>query len=535
MKSIPKIETIHGKKILTVKGQPFIMLAGEVHNSNSSSLACMEKVWEQAAALGMNCLLLPVTWELVEPEEGKFDFSLVKGLIEQARQREMKIGLLWFGAWKNAQCYYAPDWVKTDLERFKRAQVVKGKNFIRNQAYYGMPYTTLSYLCNNTLEADSRAFSHLMAFLREYDGEENTVVSVQVENETGVMGAARENSDEADALFASTVPQDFVDFMASHTDSMVEDVREAVHNGKPSGSWAEVFGPVAEEIFSAYYVSSYVNAVAEAGKREYPIPMTANCWLNKEGDAPGVYPSGGPVSRVIEVWQYCAPSIDVIAPDIYVPNFKKICDEYTCRGTPLYIPECATHSYASSRAIYCIGHYHAMCYSPFGFEDMGKPFEGSMGFLFGMDVSDPALKTPQNVEEYGLVNRYLTQLMPLITSKYGTDQLQAACAEVEKMASFAMGRYRINAVFNSRLLSRVDGGCLVLQESEDSFYLLVKGATLQFLSNDPEKQSLDILTLEEGCFEDGKWIRSRRLNGDEVAVTNYPDPTLLHVRLFAYD
>lgn len=36
---------------------PFIMLAGEVHNSNSSGLACMEAVW--ARALGMNSVLLP--------------------------------------------------------------------------------------------------------------------------------------------------------------------------------------------------------------------------------------------------------------------------------------------------------------------------------------------------------------------------------------------------------------------------------------------------------------------------------------------
>lgn len=127
MKVLSRIEKRNGRKVLVVDEKPFIMLAGEVHNSNSSSVAYMEGVYDQADALGMNCLLIPVTWELVEPEEGVFDFSLMDALIMQARERGKKLGFLWFGAWKNAQCYYAPEWVKTDLNRFKRAQMEKGK------------------------------------------------------------------------------------------------------------------------------------------------------------------------------------------------------------------------------------------------------------------------------------------------------------------------------------------------------------------------------------------------------------------------
>ena len=121
MKAMPAIERKDGQWKLLVDGKPMILLAGEVHNSSTSSLAYMEEVFDKGKQLGMNCLLLPVTWELIEPEEGHFDFSLVDGLIEQARARKMKIGLLWFGSWKNAQSTYAPEWVKTDLERFRRA------------------------------------------------------------------------------------------------------------------------------------------------------------------------------------------------------------------------------------------------------------------------------------------------------------------------------------------------------------------------------------------------------------------------------
>lgn len=535
MAQIPHFAEVNGKKVLMVKDRPFILLAGEVHNSNSSSLSYMEGVWDRAEALGMNGLLTPVTWELTEPEEGVFDFSIPDGLIAQARQRGMKLAFLWFGAWKNAQCYYAPEWVKRDLRRFRRAQVVKGKGFIRNESFHNMPYSTLSYLCDATREADARAFARLMAHLREIDGEENTVVAVQVENETGLMGAGREHSDEADALFAGPVPQDFADYMRSHTGDMVSDVREAVEGGAARGSWEQVFGGAAEELFSAYYVAGYVGAVAAAGKKEYPLPMTANCWLDKPGNKPGDYPCGGPVSRVMEVWRFRAPDIDAIAPDIYVPNFTEICDEYTRRGNPLFIPECAIHSYAASRAILSVGRYHAACYSPFGFEDMGQPFSGAMMFLFGADVSDPALQTPQNIEEYGKINRLMGGMLPLLGSKYGTGDLQGASAETGASASFDLGAFRIEAIFQSPLSTRKDGGCLVLKESEDTFYVLVHAASVQFFSADPAKPSLDILALEEGEFVDGVFVRGRRLNGDEAVLTSYMEPTLLRVKLFAFE
>lgn len=349
--SIPTLKQQANGTVLTLHDKPYIMLAGEVGNSNSSSVEYMEGVWQTAEQLGMNTLLLPITWDQVEPEEGQFDFSLLDGLVLQARGKGKHLVLLWFGSWKNAECMYAPAWVKTDLQRFRRGQIVKGKNKAPRENAYGMLYTTLSYLCEETCAADARAFGRLMRHLRTLDGEENTVLAVQVENETGLLGTARERSDEADVAFAADVPQDFAGYMRSHIETMVQDVQEAVENGATSGSWGEVFGSVAEEIFSAYYISRYVNRVAQAGKKEYPLPMTANCWLDKGGE-PGTYPSGGPVSRMYEVWQYGAPCIDLHTPDIYVHDFCNICDEYTRRGKPLMIPECSTHSYSGPRMLY---------------------------------------------------------------------------------------------------------------------------------------------------------------------------------------
>ncbi len=527
--SIPYLKGKH----LMVQDQPFLMLAGEVHNSNSSSVPYMEGVWDKAEQLGMNCLLLPITWEILEPEEGKFDFTLVDGLIGQARRRGKKLGFLWFGAWKNAQCYYAPAWVKRDQQRFKRAEAKKGQPFAYLENFHGMGYSSLSYLCRETLEADKRAFCALMQHLREVDGHENTVVLMQVENETGIMGPAREQSDAADAAFAQSVPQGFADYMKAHTETMVPDVRSAVEAGAASGTWEEVFGTVAEEIFSAYHIASYVGEIAAAGKAVYPLPMNANCWLDK-GEAAGVYPSGGPVSRVHEVWHCCAPAIDILSPDIYVPNFCEICDEYTRRGGPLFIPECATHSYAGPRLVYTIGHYHAGCYAPFGFEEMGGEFGLESGFLFGMDVTDPMLQKPQNVEEYGWYARTLESMTRLLTANYGTNRLQAVCSERKGEDTLIFGQFGFKALMDAPFISRKDGVCLACQVAPDEFYVIANGCFLAPFSLDPGKPYVDILTLEEGEFVQGVWQPGRRLNGDEVAMMNYDKPTLLHIKLLGY-
>lgn len=520
--------------MITANGKPFIMIAGEVHNSNSSSVAYMEGVWDKAEALGLNSLLLPVTWEMLEPEEGVFDFSLVDGLIAQARQRGKKLGFLWFGAWKNAQCYYAPAWVKTDLHRFRRAEVEKGKNHVGLADFHGMPYTTLSYLCEETNRADAAAFRALMRHIGEVDAKENTVILMQVENEPGLQGSARENSDEADARFAAPVPEAFAAYMKAHTGTMSADVARAVQAGAATGNWQAVFGEVAEEVFSAYHIASYIEKVASAGREEYALPMMVNCWLDK-GQKPGVYPSGGPVARMMEVWKYCAPSIDIIAPDIYVPNYCDVCDEYLKLGNPLLVPETATHSYAGPRLVYSVGHFHAWGFAPFGFEDIGEPFSAMQSYLFGVDITDPALKTPQDVGEYHWFAKTLDSMMPLLAAHYGSPSLQAVTCERKEEDTMLFGRYGLKVIMEPPVVFRKDGVCLALQVADDELFLIASGCAIVPFSADPAKPHVDILCLEEGSFEAGEWKMIRRLNGDEVALKRYETPTLLRMKLFAYN
>ncbi len=530
-----EIRLFNGKKTLFVDDKPFFAIAGEVHNSDSSSLEYMEGIWEIACQLGLNTVLLPITWELWEPVEGQFDFSLVDGLIEQARRYNKRIIVLWFGSWKNAEMMYAPEWVKRNRNRFKRAEIVKGEaKSLRDMGIAKMPYYSLSYLCQETMEADARAFSKLMEHIGLVDSEIGTVIGVQVENETGLLGAAREMSDAADAAFEGQVPAEFVRYMKNSTETMHEDVRLAVEAGMPEGNWRQVFGDAAEEIFSAYHIASFVNYVAETGMEKYKLPTFANCWLAHKGENPGQYPSGGPVSRMHEVWRYCAPAIDVLCPDVYVPDFMDVCDDYS-RNQPLFIPEAATHSYAASRLVYCIGHYHAMGYSPFGFDDIGKPFTMVQGFLFGMDVNDPALKTPQNFEEYGWFGKTLNEMLPIIAEKYGTNSLQALCAEnAAKESEMDFGKIKISALFEHPYLQlRGNGVVLAVQISEEEYYLICYQAAVSILAGDAK--NMDILEFEEGKFIDGNWIRRRRLNGDEGANLTATDPQVFRIKVHTYN
>src|SRR5262249_14763601 len=135
---------------LIVDGRPFLMLAGELGNSTASDLAYLRPFWPRLQALHLNTVLAPAYWELIEPREGEFDFSLVDALIDDARAHDLHLVLLWFGSWKNSMSSYAPAWVKRDQRRFPRAETSDG---------HGLEMLSAFSQANRT--ADTRAFAAL--------------------------------------------------------------------------------------------------------------------------------------------------------------------------------------------------------------------------------------------------------------------------------------------------------------------------------------------------------------------------------------
>jgi beta-galactosidase GanA len=181
---------------LIVDGKPFLALTGELGNNTASSMENMQPIWSRLLAGNLNSVLAAVSWAQIEPEEGKYEFSLVDRLIFEARRNDLKLVFLWFGSWKNGLSSYAPYWVKKDFKRFPRIRIGGGRTL-----------ELLSTFGTATRDADARAYRALMRRIKEVDGRNHTVIMVQVQNEVGVLRDSRDRSEAANRAFAGQVPR----------------------------------------------------------------------------------------------------------------------------------------------------------------------------------------------------------------------------------------------------------------------------------------------------------------------------------------
>ena len=180
---------------LIVDGRPWLILGGELGNSSFTSLEYMEPVWPKLEAMNLNTVLAPVYWELIEPAEGRFNFELYDKLIQEARNHDLRLVLLWFGSWKNSMSSYAPAWVRKDQQRFPRIKDDQGKS-----------HEILTPFSNNNLQADLKALQALMNHIKEIDGKNHTIIMIQVENEIGMLPTARDYHPLANKEFQENVP-----------------------------------------------------------------------------------------------------------------------------------------------------------------------------------------------------------------------------------------------------------------------------------------------------------------------------------------
>ncbi len=491
--SIPEIRDLNGFPTLFVKDEPFFCLSGELHNSSTSSAEYMEEeVWPKLEGLHMNSVIAPVYWECIEETEGVYDFSLVDSLILQARQHGMHLILLWFGLWKNGGSMYVPGWMKKDSETYFLARSVKGE-----------PIPTVSPLCDAAVEKDAACFRRLMRHIREFDEKESTVIVMQVENEIGILRSARDCCDAANTAFAEEVPAVIAEKLGVH------------------GTWREAFGDKANESFMAYQFAQAVERIASAGREEYPLPCYANAWLYQYPWYPGSYPVGGPVVQVQPVWKAAAPSLFGFGPDIYVPYVADVMDEYTTNGNPLFIPEVRKDAVASSYCLYAFGAKNAICFSPFGIEDLGMdPSEiekPSMELIQALNIDPTSLDITGSREHLAAAYSFISEIKPLLLQYRGTDKLKAFCrhGETDYGTVLEFGEYNILASYAPRASAKPLGAGIIIEEAPDTFLICGMMSGIRFMPKDDEKCNVDLLRMEEGCIRDGKWVPGRVLNGDE--------------------
>jgi len=498
--SIPHLAKQGTATQLIVDGKPYLVLGAELNNSSGSSLEYMRPLWPKIAATNLNTVLATTSWELLEPEEGRFDFSLVDGLIDGARRYNLHLIMIWFGSWKNGKSTYQPAWVKTNQQRFPLIQDEKGK---------GLP--TLSTLSDSSRDADARAFAALMKHIREVDGDFHTVIMMQVENEVGVLDPPRDFSPAANKAFAGPVPKEFMDYLQNHKDTLIPELhkRWEAAGFKTSGSWEEVFGAGmdTDELFMAWNYGRYVGHVAAAGKAEYPIPMFVNTWLRQGPDKPnerkpGGYPSGGPLPEVMDAWRAAAPAIDILSPDVHVPNYDDWCTWYKQSGNPLFIPESRGDARGVAHAIATAAKYDGIGYSPFGIDRLVSP-DGELG------------------KGYQL----LAQVAPLILERQGLGKVTAVLVDKDTPRSkVRLGDYTIEARFaprsqdpNAPVASPVDRVAgLFIQLGPDDYVIAGRSINVYFESATDTTQSVGLVSSDEGQYVEGRWVPGRRLNGDET-------------------
>ena len=485
---IPHLQKHGTATQFVVNGKPYLMLAGELHNSSASSVRYMKPIWAHLDSLHLNTVIATISWELTEPKKGTFNYTLIDSLINEARAHNLHLVFIWFGTWKNAGSTYAPAWVKTDLEKYPRMQNRPGHNL-----------EALSPFGEATMKADANAFAHVMRHIRQVDSH-HTVLAIQVENETGILGSARDRSPIANAAFTKNVPDKLMNYLEKHRQTLLPELREiwTATGYRKSGTWQQVFGEGADEVFMAWYIGSYVNDVASAGKKEYPLPMYVNAWLVQPvTPRPGQYPSGGPVSKMMDVWRAAAPSIDYFAPDIYAPAFKKIVKRYHRSGNPLFIPEVRADLATTARSVYVFGELDAMCFSPFGIENLpaNHPLSDSYNLLHNM--------------------------MPLITKYQGTGKMRGVLQSGDQKETITLGDYNLHIAFTASPKDKIPGFGLIVNPSPDEYLITGSGMNVTFTPVHPgNKPIVDFLSVDEGWYKNGTWIPGRRLNGDEAA--GYP-------------
>jgi beta-galactosidase GanA len=503
---LPELVAHDGHHMLKVDGAPFFILGAQINNS-SAWPAMLPQVWPAVEEIHANTVLVPIAWEQIEPTEDHFDFSFLDTLLEQARSRKLRVILLWFGTWKNNSPSYAPQWVKLNNTRFPRLLDASGRML-----------DSLSPHGAATLQADKKAFAQLMRHLRDADPQ-HTVILVQVENEAGTYGSARDFSPRAQKLFDGPVPSTLTHAL-----------------GKKPGKWKEVFGADADEIFHAHAVASFINEVAAAGKAQYPLPMYANAALRdpfNSGKA-GQYESGGPTDNVIAVYKAAAPSLDLVAPDIYMPDYERytrVLALYQRPDNALFVAETG-NDVAYARYVFAALGQQAIGFSPFGIDYTGYSNYPLGAKVLNRDTLEPFARN------YQLLAPMAREIAALSFEGkvWGVSENPK---EPQRQLDLSDG-WRATIGFGQEQFGTdppkgnptPSGGVLIAQLAPDEFLVTGVHARVSLQSNSGKH----VARVEEGVYRDGAWQFVRVWNGDQIdwGLNFTATPAVLRVRFAAY-
>jgi hypothetical protein len=435
--------------------------------------------------------------------------------------------LLWFGTWKNTSPQYTPAWVKFDNQRFPRMVDKDGKD-----SYCLSPHG------QETLKADRRAFTALMAHLKKIDEQQRTVLMVQVENEVGTFGLVRDFGKTAQAAFERDVPP------------AVLARKKAPVPGAARGSWRAVYGDYADEYFHAWAKASYIEEIAKAGRAVYDLPMYVNNALRDPLEQPPKpwkkdFASGGPTYDVIDIYKAAAPHIDIVGPDIYHPEWVKVTahlDKFQRPDNALFVPELGNAS-AYARYLYLVLGRGAIGVAPFGVD-----YFDYANYPLGAKTNDKA-----TLEPFGKVYAAFRP-MQRQWAQWAFEGRTYGVAEPDDHADqfVAMKGWKAHVTFGQWQFGEREwpgnqkespphaatpsGGVAIAQVADDEFVLVGQLARVR-IEDDPSSGRALIDHVEEGRFDaNGQWVVERRWNGDQTdwGLNFTANPRVIKVKMGRY-
>ncbi|GHV12292.1 beta-galactosidase [Spirochaetia bacterium] len=465
---MPHLEDLNGRKALFVDGKPYIILGLQWDCDTCYSPEDMDPYFDHAVKMGINTASLLLYWRQIEPVEGEYHFDMLDHHLEMARKYNLKLILIWFGSYKNACITYAPDYVRSDHQRFTKVKDRSGKLLTNN-------------CCPNAAEThrrDERALIEVIKHIKEKDSKDHTVILFQMENEVGFFGSDRCYCDTCNAEYAR-------------------------------GNWEAEYGPRAAEAYTAQSIAEYCDSLAKTVKEIYPLPVYMNCWLSSpfQNQRGGFnYPSGSPVPAMLELYKQTQKHVDFITPDIYLMGYKDfhyLCKTYSRPDNPLYIPETNTglDTRTEKNIFYALGEFAAIGYEPW---TLNRCCPGFMTVPMVTTVDGRWSETAYDLHKsFKMIG---DALYPIVMAQ-NTENLKFFVQEDCDMgALLSFGDIDVEVQYEH---PKNAARGMVIRLGKDEFILAAGGAHVQFSRKGGERVS--VATVESGVFKDDQWVSRYQL------------------------
>ena len=236
-----------------------------------------------------------------------------------------------------------------------------------------------------------------------------------------------------------------------------------------------------------------------------------------------------------------APSLFSLGPDIYVPYVPNVMDEYAYKGNPLFIPEVRKDAVTAAYCLYAFGKHQAICYSPFGIEEITLPPEAidkpPMELMVALNIDPSAFDITGSKDYLARSYELIENLKPLLIEYRGKDALQSYVrhGETDFGTFFEFTNYNVQVAYSPRMPQKPVAGGMIFELTPDKFLLVGTMASLTFMPKVGENATVDLIKMEEGTILDGQFIPGRILNGDEKMMIRHGDmPGCIMVELYKY-